>query len=66
MTYNQCQNAYDKWELLFSGQIMIDGIWEDILDIKEDAHRGWVCKTSKTTIDLSSVEVCHIQFPKLI
>lgn len=66
MTYEECENVYNKWEHLLSGQIFIDGIWEDILDVEEDAHRGWVCKTSKTIIDLLSIEVCHIQFPKLL
>lgn len=66
MTYKQCENAYDQWERFMSGQISIDNIWEDILDIEEDPHRGWICKTSKTTIELSDIEVCHIQFPILL
>ncbi len=65
MTYKECDNAYNKWERLMSGQIFIDNIWEDIIDIEEDAHRGWICKTSKEIIELSDIEVCHIQFPRL-
>ncbi len=65
MTYKECENAYNKWERLMSGQIFIDNIWEDIIDIEEDAHRSWVCKTSKGIIELSDIEVCHIQFPRL-
>jgi hypothetical protein len=66
MTYQECENAYDKWKHFISGQIFIDGIWEDITDIEEDAHRSWICKTSKTTIELSDIQFCHIQFPTLI
>ena len=65
MTYRECEESYHRWEHLASGQIFIDGIWKDIIDIEEDTHRGWVCKTSKGIIGLSNIEVCHIQFPKL-
>jgi len=63
MTYEECTKIYYKWERCIHGQILIDGIWKDIIDIEEDAHRGWLCKTSKGSIELSSVEFCNIQFP---
>ena len=66
MIYEECIQIYHKWEHYMSGQIFIDNIWEDIIDIEEDAHRGWICKTSKGAIELSDIEVCHIQFPRLI
>ena len=65
MTYKECNNAYNKWERLQSGQIFINHVWETIIDIEEDAHRGWICKTSKETIELSDIERYLISFPML-
>ena len=63
MTYEECTNIYYNWQRHISGQIFIDGIWLNIIDIEEDAHRGWLCQTEKGTIELSSIEICHIQIP---
>lgn len=65
MIYKECEESYYKWEHVMSGQIFIDSIWQDIIDIEEDAHRGWICETSEETIELSNIEVNHIRFPKL-
>jgi len=65
MNYNECENIYDKWKHLMSGQIFIDSMWEDIIDIEEDAHKSWVCKTSNKTIELSDIDIRHIYFPSL-
>ena len=60
MTHDECDEVYRKWEKNLYARILIDGLWEEIFDIKEDAHLGWVCRTKETTIQLIDIDRCHI------
>lgn len=63
MTDKECTEIYYKWKHYMSGQILIDGIWEDIIDIRKNFHIGWLCKTPKRSIKLLSIKLCNIKFP---
>jgi hypothetical protein len=63
MKNNECENLFHTLQTGMIIEIFYDNMWSPIIDIEEDAHRGWICETEEgETIELLHVEVATINF----
>lgn len=68
MTHEQCENLYEEHEMGNTIQLCITDEKIDIIDIKEDAHRGWICVIDEagSSVGLKDIDVADIMIKKCL